>query len=220
MYSRDTPKGMIYMDLIKISDTKLKIMLTSSDMTQYDLHNDHISIADIHVRNVLRRLLEKAKEQTGFDGDMTRLYVQMYPGADGGCELFISKPEGDDAIHAICTPPIMQNTHSHSRALVAAERHGRDMCVYSFTRLEHLIDACKRLQKIGFCGKSDLFATNSSGFYLFLHDFPTPSLYAPDEYCFLGEYGNRENARALLNYIGEYARLICRQNAVEQIAQL
>ena len=63
MYSRDTPKGMIYMDLIKISDTKLKIMLTSSDMTQYDLHNDHISIADIHVRNVLRRLLEKAKEQ-------------------------------------------------------------------------------------------------------------------------------------------------------------
>ena len=54
------------MDLIRISDTKLKIMLTSSDMTHYNLHNDNISIADQHVRRVLRKLLEDAKEKTGF----------------------------------------------------------------------------------------------------------------------------------------------------------
>ena len=207
------------MDLIKISDTKLKIMLTSSDMSQYDLHNDHISIADTHVRNVLRRLLEKAKEQTGFDGDMTRLYVQMYPGADGGCELFISKPESDDAA-AICTPPIFSGTQTQSRALRAAERYGWDMCAYSFVQLEHLIAACKRLRSIGFCGRSDLFATYKSEYYLILNDSLPPSLYTTDEYCFLGEYGNRENARSLQNYLGEYAKCICHGDAVEQMAML
>ena len=59
------------MDLIRISDSKLKIMLTSTDMSHYNLHTDSISIADQHVRQVLQKLLADAKAQTGFDGFFT-----------------------------------------------------------------------------------------------------------------------------------------------------
>lgn len=213
------------MDLIKISDSKLKIMLTSSDMTYYDLHNDSISFADAHMRRVLRRLLSDAREQTGFDSDMTRLYVQMYPCADGGCELFISKPdeqaEADDVKQNQLLPPpapiapLLQN-----RALRTTERHGRDMCAYSFSNLKDLISVCKRLFSVGFPGKSTLYADQNQTYYLILRDFTLPSLYSPDEYCFLGEYGVRENARSIQTYIGEYGMLICRDNAVQMMSQL
>ncbi|MBQ7379200.1 MAG: adaptor protein MecA [Clostridia bacterium] len=213
------------MDLIKISDSKLKIMLTCTDMSNYDLHNDRISFADAHVRRVLRRLLADAREQTGFDSDMTRLYVQMYPSADGGCELFISKLEEQsegmepDASHHLPVPslpsPLIQG-----RALRKTERHGRDMCAYSFLRLNDLICVCKRLISVGFSGKSSLYVDKKHVYYLFLRDFSTPSLYSPDEYCFLAEYGVRENARMLQTYIGEYGQLICAENAAQTMSAL
>ena len=213
------------MDLIRISDSKLKIMLTSSDMTQYELHNDSISFADAHVRRVLRRLLADAREKTGFEGDMTRLYVQMYPCADGGCELFISRLEQDGEQEGIPQGrqlpwPALGNPASQSRALRSAERHGRDMCAYSFGKLSDLICVCKRLNAVGFPGKSTVYTDQKHQYYLFLQDFSPPSLYSPDEYCFLGEYGSRENARMLQNYIGEYGTLICKDDAVCVISEL
>lgn len=209
------------MDLIRISDTKLKIMLTSSDMQYYDLHNDHISITDQHVRSVLRQLLSDAKEKTGFDGDMTRLYVQMFPSRDGGCELFVSKPESYENIdinHA--NLPALTSVGQKGRAMSPSERYGQNMCVYSFTRLEHLISVCKRLVSIGFCGKSSAYVDYKKNYYLFLTDIPLHALYAPDEFCFLGEYGQRENVRSLQTYLGEYAKMICKDNAVQTLIQL
>ena len=208
------------MDLIRISDSKLKIMLTSSDMTHYDLHNDNISIADQHVRRVLRKLLEDAKEKIGFDSDMSRLYVQMYPCVDGGCELFISKADVGDENGHYCGLPILPAATKQGRALRASERRGLDMCAYSFVQLEHLIAVCKRLDAFGFCGQSHVYANSSHTFYLILSDFPTPSLYSPDEFCFLGEYGTRENARTLLPYLSEYCSVICKENAVQTLMQL
>ncbi len=200
------------MDLIRISDTKLKIMLTSVDMTYYDLHTDNISIADQHVRQVLRRLLADAKEQTGFDGDMSRLYVQMYPCVDGGCELFITKPDTKAEVGL----PVLQQRNS----LRVSERRGVDMSVYSFSCLAHLILVCKRLSSIGFSGRSNAYVDGKRTYYLVLCDFPTPSLYSPDEYCFLGEYGNRENARILQTYLGEYCTVISKETAVQTLMQL
>ena len=215
------------MDLIKISDSKLKIMLTHTDMTQYNLHNDSVSIADAHVRRVLRQLLEDAREQTGFDSDLSRLYVQMYPGADGGCELFISKIEKDEELMDMNAPayppvpaPIFPKPITHARSVRATERRGREMCAYSFCRLHDLICVCQRLCQVGFCGKSSVFVDQKRIYYLFLHDFPTPSLYMLDQYCFLGEYGTRENAKALQTYVGEYAKPICEDNAAQTLAGL
>ena len=211
------------MDLIKISDTKLKIMLTSADMTRYDLHSDGISIADQHVRTVLKKLLEDAREQTGFDADTSRLFVQMYPSADGGCELFVSKEdtlESASPFYSGITAPLLPKPITQARSIKKFERHGRDMCAYSFTNLEQLICVCKRLGNVGFPGKSKVYTDTKHTYYLFLWDFSPPSLYSIDEYCFLGEYGSRENARTLQTYIGEYGTLICDQDAVSTLSQL
>ncbi|MBO5842257.1 MAG: adaptor protein MecA [Clostridia bacterium] len=206
------------MDLIKISDTKLKIMLTASDMTHYDLHTDHISVADQHVRHVLRRLLADAKAQTGFDCDLGRLYVQMYPCVDGGCELFISKqdPGEEDALHAL--PAAL--APAKERALRAKDKSSPKTCIYSFSKLTHLISVCKRLYSAGFYQKSDAWVDRSHTYYLVLYDLSVPTFYLPDEYGFLGEYGSKENAHTMQAYLGEYATQLCKDSAIQTFMQL
>lgn len=208
------------MDLIKISDTKLKIMLTSSDMTHYDLHNDTMNIADHHVRNVLRQLLRDAKEKTGFDIDISRLYVQMYPGCDGGCELFITAPENDQDYGNRCALPVPSPSSNQKPLSVRNERFFPDMCTYSFFKLEHLISVCKRLALVGFSGSCNAYVDHKRTYYLLLYDFSTPSLYAIDEYCFLSEYGYRENSRSMQGYLSEYCTMICKEKAVQVFSEL
>ncbi len=208
------------MDLIKISDTKLKIMLTSSDMAHYGLHNDSISIADRHVRNVLRQLLSDTKDRTGFDVDMSRLYVQMYPGADGGCELYISKPENENSPEHYCELPVLSPVAKQGLVFQSRERLSQDMCIYSFLKLEHLVLVCKRLLSVGFSGLGNVYVDHKLTYFLVLYDFPPPSLYAPDKYCFLSEYGCRENARSLQGYLNEYCTMLCKEKAVQTFSEL
>jgi negative regulator of genetic competence, sporulation and motility len=206
------------MDLIKISDSKLKIMLTHADMTHYELHNDSVSIADVQVRRALRKILADAREQTGFDADVAHLYVQMYPSADGGCELFISKPEE----HHQKDPdfPCLPCPDSSRTRSLTHGTYTRDTSVYSFETLADLINLCKRLDRVGFYGSSDLYTDEKNNYYLFLRDFPTPSLYTPDQYCFLGEYGQRENAKLYSSYLAEYGRLLRKDDAVSVLSGL
>ncbi len=208
------------MDWIRISDTKLKIMLTSSDMALYDLHTDSISIADHHVRNILRKLLADTKELTGFDSDMTHLYIQMYPCADGGCELFISKSDSIVESASFGTLPTIPHSTQQKQALYPANKVGKQICIYSFSRLSHLIAVCKHMSRLGFSGQSNAYIDRGKTYYLEIRDLPTSSLYAPDEYCILGEYGNRENSRIFLTYLCEYCAPICEDDAIHTLAAL
>ncbi len=215
------------MDLIKISNSKLKIMLTASDMDKYDLSEDRVFLAEARVRDALHRMLEDARVQIGFIGEDARLYVQMYPCVKGGCELFICKLDDKDAYSSqesgnLPTPerPALPKPYPGTRALRKLEKYGRDVVAYSFTSLQDLIGLCRRLCGIGFCNASNAYTDSKHKYYLFICDFPAPSLYSLDQYCFLGEYGTRENAKLLQSYVSEYGSLICSEHAVQTLAQL
>lgn len=215
------------MDLIKISDSKLKIMLSASDMDKYELAGDTTCLPDMRVRDALRRMLEDSRLHIGFINEQTRLYVQMYPSVTGGCELFVCKLDDSDAFSSqesgnLPSPerPALPKPYPQSRALRRIEKFGRDVSAYSFTSLQDLIALCRRLCSIGFFHTSNAYADGKGKYYLFLCDFPAPSLYSLDQYCFLGEYGTRENAKLLQNYVSEYGRLICSEHAVQTLAQL
>lgn len=78
------------MELILISNTKLKIMLNESDMQKYSIGSD-CDCAEASTRKAIRSLLECAKEQIGFNTSGEEIFVQLYTSRDGGCELFVTK---------------------------------------------------------------------------------------------------------------------------------
>ena len=78
------------MELILISNTKLKIMLNESDMQKYHIGSES-DCAEISTRKAIRSLLECARDQIGFNTDGEEIFVQLYTSKHGGCELFVTK---------------------------------------------------------------------------------------------------------------------------------
>ena len=79
------------MELIMISESKLKIMLTSEDMKEYSLNYDNLSYENTETRRAFWSILDEAKHRTGFDAASERVFVQVYPSKKGGCEMYVTK---------------------------------------------------------------------------------------------------------------------------------
>ena len=79
------------MELIVISSSKLKIMLTAPDMQHYELQGNTLSYINESVRRAFRHIFNDVKAQAGFDTTGEKLFVQLYASRDGGCEIFVTK---------------------------------------------------------------------------------------------------------------------------------
>jgi negative regulator of genetic competence, sporulation and motility len=84
------------MELIRISDHKLKIMLTPLDMCHFELNAETFGEDSEKLHGAFRLLLEEIRKQTDFEGDDNHLSVQYFPSREGGCEMFISHLRHED----------------------------------------------------------------------------------------------------------------------------
>ncbi len=79
------------MELIVISQSKLKIMLTPPDMQRYELSAEQMDCADEQTRRAFRHIFEDARDRIGFETAGQKLLVQLYTSREGGCEIFVTK---------------------------------------------------------------------------------------------------------------------------------
>ena len=144
------------MELILISDSKLKIMLSQKDMTKYALNIDDITYDNTEARRAFRTILDEAKSKTGFDAARERIFVQVFPSRCGGCEIFVTKLEGDAAASTV--------------------RKGAN-CIYRFTDIDNLIAVCSILVNQGYDGESAVYCDKNryylsiSGEHRFINEY-------------------------------------------------
>ena len=79
------------MELIVISESKIKIMLTEPDMQYYRLNASNMNCADVCTQAAFRHIFEDAHREVGFDTEGKRLFIQLYTSIEGGCEIFVTK---------------------------------------------------------------------------------------------------------------------------------
>ncbi len=194
------------MELIKINDRKLKVMLSEGDLKCYNLDCDKIDYDCSATKAAFRRILNEAKAKTGFDTGEDRIFVQIYPARCGGCEMFVTRLEPESTDSAL---------HTFS-------------AVYYFDDLEALACACARLQAYGFKDRSALYA-DDNGYYLLLsEDYKqNNNTYSVNErgksvphYPLLGEYGKRLRADRTIAVVKEHCTRICAERAVERLSAL
>ncbi len=102
LHGRTSLKGIVLMELIVISESKLKIMLTAPDMAYYELESARMDCADAHTRAAFRHIFDDARAEIGFDTEGERLFVQLYASREGGCEIFVTKlGNGEDSFPAL-----------------------------------------------------------------------------------------------------------------------
>ena len=143
--------GLQKMELIKISTTKLKVMLSADDMKKYEFEPGETG--DISARSAFWRIMRVARDRCGFDAVGGRVFVQYYPERHGGCEMFVTKltPEGG-------TEPVKK-------------RYSGGYIIYSFETLASALSTCRQLKASGYRGTSRLYigdGTPSVKYYLLL----------------------------------------------------
>lgn len=182
------------MELIIISESRIKLMLTGDDMTLYRGNT----------KEMLRRIMEDARKKCGCGAMQGRIFVQMYPSRGGGCELFVTKLEnrretvmgtGEDRVLTDYRKYIFQERGSH--------------IIYAFESMNHLLGACGGLAKLGYSGSSPAYHDISTGKYYLLLECETH---------IATEFFGKLCPCRMLCYINEHCDLFCR-NAVEKLAK-
>lgn len=201
------------MDLIRINENKLKIMLTPLDMQSYELCADELDCTNIETREAFRSIMDEARNRTGFDAGGNQIYVQLYPSKSGGCELFVTK------LGLLC-----EKNHAAGRASKApTEQKTERYAVFSFEKLDHLLRVCRQLKPEATKLQSAVYHGEEGCYYLLLWQYGkdryTP-LFDRATLAFLHEYGTPKDASAMRLYIKEHADAVCERRAVETLAKL
>lgn len=217
-------QGYITMELILISDSKLKITLTSDDMAQYELDCDTVDYDNTETRKAFWEILDRAKHITGFDAASDRVFIQLYPSRGGGCEMYVTKlgllcaerREGAREDTRMRTGRGESERHALPHPLPQPRRDGeRDRIgAYRFERMDSLLRVCRQLACVGYCDESSAYRDERDRYYLILRErasvFGTPCA----EFTFITEFGTPENADTVRMYISEHGIPLCEGDAV------
>ena len=203
------------MELIRISDSKLKIMLTPTDMHQFEFSTDGFGNDSEQMHRSFRLLLDEVRRQSGFEADDHRISVQYFPSREGGCEMFISNLSGDKerAPYAL-TPaqgmqPATRSRGSFSRSFA-----------YRFDGMGELLSVCRRLLPMDYISASSAYRDDAGRYYLLLSTFAASPCATPEELYFVVEYGSIENAAQLRLYLAEHGTVLCAEDAVATLGAI
>ncbi|HBF15871.1 MAG TPA: hypothetical protein DDW30_09400 [Clostridiales bacterium] len=207
------------MELIRISDRKLKIMLTAADMTAYDFDPDTISNNTAQTGHAFRMLLADIRRQIAFDTEDRHLTVQYFPSRGGGCEMFVSSiptcAEGRKKLSAPREGGAL-TVRAGRQTVPAFRRDG----AYRFACLDDLLRACRRLEDASYIGESTAYRDDSGRYYLLLLMVSASPFSVSSEFAFLSEYGEVMNPAHLRLWFREHGSLICPSSAVRTLAAL
>ena len=216
------------MDLIRIDDNKMKIMLSPVDMQCYELDAVALDCTKTETRRAFRHILEDVRTQTGFDAKGNQIYVQLYPSREGGCEMFVTKLDVVSAMDSTADRRSRTEIGHTSIEPIAAPQPAPDTersrtVAFCFDALEHLLCVCRRLHARAFVGSSAAYWGEEGHYYLLLTEKVSSRRHAVLgrlSLCFIGEYGIQKNAETVRLYIREHGSPICERDAVAQLSSL
>ncbi len=203
------------MELILINSSKLKIMLTKDDMIQYELDCGTINYDNTETRRAFWNILDEAKHRTGFDAAADRVFIQLYPSKEGGCEMYVTK------VGSLCRGerklpgPI---TYGPSKLFPDGASENLKLS-FMFSNVGQMISACRLATRSGQISASDAWIDESGACYLFAEASETNA----DTAFLVGimnEFGTPVASSDYITYIKEHGRAFCAGNAVETLAAM
>lgn len=201
------------MDLILIDSTKLKIMLSANDMSAYSLTCDNIEYDNKESRQAFWDILRVAKQQTGFDAANNRVYIQVYPSKDGGCEMYITKIKNDDDDRLCDDDMTLAEKACHKTDPIYKDHEKFD--IFFFSEFSCLIEGCRHLNLSGYNNESRLWVDDKSHRYYLSVKREKKHFYKS-----LEEYGTKHSAPATYTYLNEHCRCIITDQALEKLSIL
>jgi negative regulator of genetic competence, sporulation and motility len=195
------------MELLLITTSRLKIVMTSADMQKYDITCENLDYDERGTKNAIRNILDEAKHKVGFDAKGNRVFVQVFPSKDGGCEMYVTKTGME-----------------HKNSLPVPRRgNGKEQSgVFCFASMDLLLAACKQLCKDNSIYESAAYVQQApEQYYLWLLGAERDVL---GRSCFslsvANEYGKPMQHPLAKAYLKEHCACICTEDAVHILGSL
>lgn len=210
------------MELIVINESKLKIMMSESDMKNYGLDENEFHCSVINAREILDKILHSSPIHTGFENisNDDKILMQLYPDQHGGCELYVTKITLDEKEDALIMPQENEEKYLLPRSVEKKQIKKSNLISYRFERLEYGISAAKELILRNFSGESSFYQGSDGKYYLFIHARQEQNYYALSYIEFLSEFGEQVNAENTYLLLLEYGKCIFKNNAICELSKV
>ena len=192
------------MRVLKINESKVKIMLTKRDMIAFGMDSRELNMCEGDTRSKIYRVLDEVKEKHGFDHSGAKLVVQIYPSADGGAELFVTKIS--DKVGKLAS--LRQDTADFG--IITSSEY-----LYYFDTYRELVPAARYLSSSATVTESSLYSLGG-GFVLFLAARGGTSGGELCELMPLSEYGEALSP-TLAPYVREHGTAVIAEDAVAKL---
>ena len=196
------------MEVLKINDNKIKVMLSRADMRDFKLEGKNLDYNDADTRRRVFRVLEYVKAHYGFDHEGDKLLIQFYPSKDGGSELFVTK------LGILNSRECRSVARSDRVAMLSAKRS-----MYAFSSFADLLMAAKAIARVADGGESELFLLEDETYCLELSERGDGKGDTVMEYAAILEFAT-PLSQDKHPYIIEHGECLASRNAVELLASL
>lgn len=181
------------MDILKIGNDSMKLMLSYDEMCAYSLSCDTISNDKSRAVTAVREILRDAGKYSDFSFEKSKISVQLYASPKGECEIYVRR---------LTSSPSASLEYKKSKCEIfispIISEHG--VFVYTFKSLLPMMQACKCLITAKYNGESSAYRDESSAAFYLIIEERSP---------LLAEYGGKLCDRSTTYYINEHCRLIC-----------
>ena len=189
------------MEILRIGKHAIKISLSHDESKEYKLQSSD-NLNENEGKEAFLRLLNDAKNLVDFSYSGRKIFTEIYPSKDGGCEVFISTVSAD--------------TKYKSPEYTKSQKQIVQRAIYKVDDFKSLLKMCLRLSEIKFKGKSRVYYSSDSRlYYLVLDDMFSKEL----KYAFLQEYATYVKPNAF-EYINEYCKCVVKKGAVKLLSAL
>ncbi len=194
------------MELIVISDTRMKIMLSREDMSSYKIDVGTLDCECARTRRILYGILDDANRSAGLKSSGEKAFVQVFPSRDGGCEMYVTRfSELSDIEAAEGEYCVNMNN---------AKNTVKRRLIFRFRCMRELLCACRALADRGYCERSDAYISNENECcYIVLCEGDV-------DISVVLEYAEPVFFGGAMLYISEHSLAVCENDAVGVLSKL
>lgn len=191
------------MEFFVAGSNKLKITLTREECIEQGIDTTLSDFSTNEMKISIRRILNIAGQECGFFSEGERVFAQLYPMPDGGCEIFVTKLKG-----------IPDKARTAVRDIEGFGSIEQCRGVYSFEDSSSLVAAARAIYQEGV--DCDLYASDDGRYYISIEENYDRGI---SEFEVLIEYGER--VKCLPVYvISERGTLLCKKKALDYIMSM
>jgi len=194
------------MEVLRINDSKIKIMLNRTDVHAFGLDIDADDYNDARMKKQVWEILDKVKAEYGFDHTAGKLLIQFYPSRDGGAELFVtilgSLPKGRE----------ISMSRSENVTMLDSRRR-----IYFFRSFRDLLQAARAVSHTKSIAHSELFFSPDEGYFLEIEERGSSRMGQICEFAILSEFAESVPPERY-PYIAERSDKLTDGNAVELLS--